>query len=101
MGTGDNQNIVIDEVIGLGITAWTSGHEWKTLLAAFFAFRFFDVLKPFPVRLVDRWSKKKAEEKGSALAPWWGGFGVIADDILAGFQGLVVILIFQHFDLLR
>jgi phosphatidylglycerophosphatase A len=93
MGTNDNQNIVIDEVIGLGITAWTAGNDLKTWIAAFFFFRVFDILKPPPVRGVDQWSKKQA-------SPWWGGFGVIADDMIAGFEGLGVILLLQWMHIL-
>ncbi|MEO5970698.1 MAG: phosphatidylglycerophosphatase A [Bdellovibrionia bacterium] len=89
MKTGDNQNIVIDEVIGLGITAWTAGRDLKTLAVAFVLFRIFDVVKPPPVRQVDLWSKNQA-------SPWAGGFGVIADDIVAGFQALGVILVLQY-----
>jgi phosphatidylglycerophosphatase A len=88
MQTGDNQNIVIDEVIGLGITAWTAGQEWKTLTAAFIFFRFFDIVKIPPVLHVDLWSKNQASSM-------WAGFGVIADDIVAGFQALGVILLLQ------
>jgi phosphatidylglycerophosphatase A len=96
MGTGDNQCIVMDEVVGLGITSWSlsgigTAPAWVT---AFFLFRFFDIVKIFPVRLVDSWSKKKAKEN-SPLAKWWGGFGVMADDILAGLQGLAVMLVLQ------
>jgi phosphatidylglycerophosphatase A len=93
MGTSDNQNIVIDEVIGLGITAWTAGQDPKTWAAAFVAFRFFDILKPPPVRQVDSWSKKNA-------SPWKTGFGVIADDLVAGFQGLVLIVFCQWLGIL-
>ncbi len=93
MGTQDNQNIVIDEVIGLGITAWTAGQDLRTWVAAFLLFRFFDIIKIPPVRQIDRWSKKKSN-------PLWSGFGVIADDIAAGFQGLAVILILQGFHIL-
>jgi phosphatidylglycerophosphatase A len=93
MGTKDNQNIVIDEVVGFGITAWTAGHDFKTLLAAFVLFRFFDVLKPPPVRQMDGWSKKQA-------SPTWEGFGVMADDMIAGFQGLGLILLLQWLDIL-
>jgi phosphatidylglycerophosphatase A len=93
MGTGDNQNIVIDEVIGLGVTAWTAGRDLKTLAVAFVLFRIFDVIKPPPVRQVDKWSKNQA-------SPWAGGFGVIADDIVAGFQALALILVLQHLQLL-
>ncbi len=94
MQTGDNQNIVIDEVIGLGITAWTAGHNPTALIAAFVLFRFFDIVKPPPVRQIDRWSKRKASE-GGVYSAWYGGFGVIADDIAAGFQGLACMLLLQ------
>jgi phosphatidylglycerophosphatase A len=94
MHTSDNQNIVIDEVVGLGITAWTAGQNPSTLIAAFVLFRFFDIVKPWPVRLIDRWSKRKASE-GTPRAHWYGGFGVMADDIAAGFQGLACVLILQ------
>ena len=100
MHSKDNQNIVIDEVVGYGITAWTAGREWKTLLAAFVLFRFFDVIKPTPIRQVDEWSKIKAGENRGESSRWWGGFGVMADDVLAGIQGLIVILILQHFQFL-
>jgi phosphatidylglycerophosphatase A len=106
MGSKDNQNIVIDEVVGFGITAWTAGvHPW-TLLASFIVFRFFDIVKPPPVRQVDNWSRYKASSKnpgnipGSQAPLWWSGFGVMADDVLAGFQGLIVILILQHYGVL-
>ena len=88
MKTGDNQNIVIDEVIGLGITAWTAGRDLKTLAVAFVLFRIFDVIKPPPVRQLDQWSKNQS-------SPWAGGFGVIADDMVAGLQALMVILVLQ------
>ena len=98
MGTSDNQNIVIDETLGYGITAWTAAqHPW-TLFAAFVFFRFFDIVKPPPVRQIDYWSKKKSSgEHGNV---WWGGFGVIADDAAAGVQALLVILILQRFGIL-
>lgn len=94
MGTSDNQNIVMDEVVGLGITAWTTGHDPAALLVAFVLFRFFDIVKPWPVRSIDRWSKKKASE-GTATASWYGGLGVMADDVAAGFQGLLCMLVLQ------
>jgi phosphatidylglycerophosphatase A len=96
--SSDNQSIVIDEVVGLWLTAWTA-ESWTTLLAAFVVFRFFDVVKIPPVRQVDRWSKKKAAE-GTPTAAWWGGFGVVADDVLAGIQGLAVIMALQKWGML-
>jgi phosphatidylglycerophosphatase A len=102
MGSHDNQNLVIDEVVGVGITAWTAGAtelsaaagsvDWKPWISAFVIFRLFDVIKIPPVRQVDRWSKT-----GSS---WLGGFGVMADDIAAGFQGLLVMILLQKFHIL-
>jgi phosphatidylglycerophosphatase A len=101
MGTGDNQCIVIDEVLGLGITAWTADHDLKSWIAAFVLFRAFDVVKPPPIRQVDLWSKKKAKSgPKSGLAKHWGGFGVMADDVLAAFEALAVIAVLQYFKIL-
>jgi phosphatidylglycerophosphatase A len=91
MQSTDNQNIVIDEVVGMGITAWTAGTDWKSWLAAFILFRLFDIWKPYPIRLLDVWSKK---------SPGWSGFGVMADDILAGVYGLAFMIILQRFGLI-
>lgn len=99
MGTSDNQHIVIDEVVGYGITSWTCGTGAVPLLVAFVLFRAFDIIKPPPVRQLDRWSKIKASSK-SEIGRWWGGFGVIGDDIVAGFQALLVIIALQHFGIL-
>lgn len=93
MGSKDNQNIVIDETIGMGITAWTAGTHLLTLFVALLLFRLFDIWKPWPVRNVDRWSHIRTGQ--SQLDAWRGGFGVIADDIVAGFQGLIVVIILQ------
>lgn len=93
MLTNDNQNIVIDEVIGMGITAWSAGKNVPSLVVAFIFFRFFDMVKIPPVRQLDKWSKEHS-------SPWCSGFGVIADDILAGFQALAVILLLQWLNLL-
>ena len=98
MGSKDNQNIVIDETIGMGITAWTAGTHLETLAAALILFRVFDIWKPWPVRNVDRWSHTQTNSKWDA---WRGGFGVIADDIVAGFQALVIVLILQAFSVVR
>jgi phosphatidylglycerophosphatase A len=100
MGSEDNQSIVIDEVVGFGISAWTADGHLNTLIAAFVLFRLFDIWKPFPVRSIDRWSKKMASQKANPHASWYGGFGVMADDVAAGFQALLVVLLLQHFQLL-
>ncbi len=92
MGTSDNQNVVIDEVLGFGLCAWSAGRDWKLLLAALLLFRFFDIVKPPPVRQVDQWSKKM-----TVRSPYWGGFGVMFDDVVAGLQGWVVLALIQGF----
>ena len=73
LGT-DAKPIVVDEVVGMlvsvwGITRMLEPRPWLFFVAAFLLFRLFDILKPFPIR-------------GSQALP--GGYGVVADDLLAG-----------------
>ena len=59
--------------------------EWMDLVwlfAAFVAFRFFDVLKPWPIRWVDR----RVD----------GGFGIMFDDVLAGVFAMIALAILVH-----
>ncbi len=94
-GVADNQNIVIDEVVGVGITSlFIAREDWKLWIAAFVFFRLFDIIKIPPVRAVDRWSKGKP---GKPMNPWISGFGVMGDDVVAGFQGLIVLLILAKY----
>jgi phosphatidylglycerophosphatase A len=95
-GSTDNQSVVIDEVVGQWLTACLFPPTMRNLLIAFVLFRTFDIVKIFPVRSVDQWSKKMSSIPGSL----WGGFGVMADDILAGIQGLLVMLLLQHLGVL-
>lgn len=69
---------VLDEVVGYLITvAWIGGPSPLALLLAFCAFRFFDVLKPPPVRNLERIG---------------GGDGIMLDDVAAGVYGLVLVM---------
>ncbi len=77
MGEHDHPAIVWDEVVGMLIATLCLPAGWGWLLAAFLAFRFFDVLKPWPIRLLDRHVH--------------GGFGIMIDDVLAGIFALGVI----------
>lgn len=86
--TQDNQNIVMDEVTGVGLTAWTAGPHLINYFAAFVLFRAFDIVKPYPVRAVDRWSHRPGNR-------WLAGFGVMADDWVAGLQALLLIVLAQ------
>ena len=53
------------------------------LVMCFILFRFFDILKPFPINLVDKKMKN--------------GFGVVLDDLLAGVYVIITIALFGHF----
>jgi phosphatidylglycerophosphatase A len=81
--TQDHPSIVVDEVIGMWLVCF--GIDMNALLTpwlAFAAFRFFDIVKPFPIRRVDAWSKKQGGRKIFA------GVGVMVDDVLAALMAL-------------
>ena len=76
-GSHDNQKIVIDEVAGYLITMLpVDRHGWAPLVVGFIVFRFFDIVKPPPVRWLDE------------NLP--GGWGVVLDDVAAGVMGAIV-----------
>jgi len=77
-GGHDSSEIVIDEVLGMWIAIIWLPMTWQTFLIGFLLFRFFDVLKPWPISYLDRHVK--------------GGVGVVVDDVLAG---LIVNIILQ------
>lgn len=76
MGVHDHGSIVWDEFAGLWITMlvvpWfsLSAFDWKWLLIGFVLFRFFDMVKPWPIG----WLDKRVH----------GGLGIMLDDIVAG-----------------
>lgn len=75
-GKKDPGFFVLDEVIGYLVTvAWVAPPTPLTLVVGFCVFRFFDILKPKPVRSVE------------ALG---GGDGILLDDVVAGLYGLAV-----------
>ena len=69
-GSHDAKEIVVDEAVGLLIAMVWLPFTWQSALAAFVLFRFFDILKPFPISYLDRHVK--------------GGLGVVIDDVAAG-----------------
>ena len=79
IGVHDHGGIVIDEVAGYMVTMIAVPVNVWTLTAAFFIFRFFDIIKPWPIA----WLDKKVQ----------GGLGIMVDDLLAGVYGLAVIWI--------
>jgi phosphatidylglycerophosphatase A len=69
LGRRDPHPVVIDEVCGQWISLLFLPPTWGFLAAGFFLFRVFDVIKPFPIR---------------RLEDLPGGWGIMADDVLAG-----------------
>lgn len=76
-GTQDHQSIVLDEAVGIFVTASIVERTYVAYLCAFLVFRFFDILKPPPIRWVDRKVK--------------GGFGTMLDDLVAALIGVGMI----------
>ena len=79
LGEHDFGGIVWDEVAGYLITLWLVPLTWQTIIAGFILFRFFDILKPWPIKWLDRHVH--------------GGFGIMIDDVLAGvFAGGILLM---------
>ena len=70
LGVHDHSGIVWDEFCGLWLTLLAVPFTWYWLLLGFILFRFFDIVKPWPIG----WLDKKVS----------GGFGIMIDDIVAG-----------------
>jgi phosphatidylglycerophosphatase A len=103
----DPQQVVIDEVSGQFLTlllgvpvaslSWISSttylplyfwgfhFRWPALLAGFILFRLFDIWKPFPIRKLEKLP---------------GGWGIMADDWLAGIYAAILLRLALHFNLL-
>jgi phosphatidylglycerophosphatase A len=84
-GKKDDQRIAIDEMMGFLITMLWVSKTIRFIIVAFFLFRFFDILKPFPIRHLEKRFK--------------GGFGVVLDDVMAGVYGNIILQIISHFTL--
>ena len=77
LGVVDHGSIVWDEIVAIWLVLWLAPVSATGQLAGFLAFRLFDIMKPFPIRLFDRRLKN--------------GFGVMWDDLLAA--GYAVLLV--------
>tara|TARA_Y100001980_G_C14327138_1_gene145790 strand:- start:226 stop:549 length:324 start_codon:yes stop_codon:yes gene_type:complete len=87
----DSKKIVIDEFIGQSIpliffyiilfeALSSTQFFFIIMLVSFIGFRFFDILKPFPINYIDKNIKN--------------GLGVVLDDIIAGIYTTIVLYIF-------
>ena len=76
--------IVVDEMAGMIVSLIGLPFNLTTVLCGFIFFRILDILKPFPIRIID----KRVS----------GGVGVVADDVAAGiYANLLLRIIFYFF----
>jgi phosphatidylglycerophosphatase A len=82
----DPRWVVIDEVSGQLITYylffWITPLNWKSWLLGFILFRLFDIWKPFPAGQLEQLP---------------GGWGIMADDWMAGIYAAIVLQVALHF----
>lgn len=71
----DFGGIVWDEVSGFLIAMWLVPFSWPNVLYGFILFRFFDIIKPWPIKWIDRHVH--------------GGLGIMLDDVLAGIFAVI------------
>ncbi len=84
LGRKDPGLVVVDEVAGQWVTlAGATQLTWKSLVFGFVLFRLFDMWKPFPVRRLESLP---------------GGTGIVADDLMAGVYGALVLFVCGWFN---
>jgi phosphatidylglycerophosphatase A len=72
----DPRKIVIDEAAGQLLCLFRMNDAWPLLALSFVLFRFFDIVKPFPIKQVERLPR---------------GLGIMADDIVAAFYAGILV----------
>ena len=83
LGVHDHSGIVWDEFCGLWLTMIAVPATWQWLLLGFVLFRFFDIIKPWPIN----WLDKKIP----------GGLGIMVDDLLAGLFAWLILQSLLYF----
>ena len=81
VGEHDHSAIVWDEIVGFLITMIAIEVSLANVVIGFVLFRFFDIVKPWPIRVID----KRVH----------GGFGIMIDDVVAGMFALVILHLVQ------
>lgn len=76
--THDCPKIVYDEFVGMFIAAWRV-QSFYGIIGAFFLFRLFDIIKPYPINKLQELPR---------------GWGVMADDVVAGITARIILYIF-------
>jgi phosphatidylglycerophosphatase A len=85
-GKKDPSHVVIDEVAGQLLTLVACPIVWQALLAGFILFRVFDIVKPPPVRSLERLPE---------------GTGIVVDDLGAGVYALIILQLLLHIGVIR
>ncbi|OOZ38822.1 phosphatidylglycerophosphatase A [Solemya pervernicosa gill symbiont] len=83
LGVHDHPGIVWDEIVGYLVTMIAAPPGWLWMVVGFVLFRIFDILKPWPIRTIDR---KVA-----------GGLGIMLDDLLAGLFSLLLLQLAAYY----
>ncbi|MFZ3019023.1 MAG: phosphatidylglycerophosphatase A [Gallionella sp.] len=83
LGDSDYGGIVWDEIVAMLLVLFFTPPSWEWWLLAFVLFRFFDIVKPPPIRYFD--------------SNWHGGLGVMFDDLLAAGYALLCLAIVKTF----
>ena len=82
LGVHDHPGIVLDEIAAMLALMPVVAGSWIWLLVAFGLFRFFDIVKPWPIRDMDHRLK--------------GGLGIMLDDQMAAVYAAICLSVFQH-----
>lgn len=82
LGEKDSSRIVIDEFAGYSASVAFIPPDLSYYIAAFFLFRFFDILKPGPIKWFER--------------TFHGGIGIMLDDLIAGIYVNLLLQIWIH-----
>lgn len=83
LGDSDYGGIVWDEIVAMLLVLFFTPPSWEWWLLAFALFRFFDIVKPPPIRYFD--------------SNWHGGLGVMFDDLLAAGYALLCLAVIKTF----
>ena len=81
-GDNDPSHIIIDELVGQWLALWMLPDGSFYIIVVFILFRFFDIIKPWPIRFMEQLPK---------------GLGVMCDDLTAGLITLIIIQIINFY----
>ena len=83
LGVADPKMVVFDEIVAVMVTLMFCSQTIIGFFVGFCAFRFFDIVKPWPVSLIDRCVK--------------GGFGIMLDDVAAAIYAVGFVKIIEYY----